>query len=153
MTIAGASKSAASEPSGLAIVFDAHPPATDRDTIERGVDQHNVAITGMSDYYPLAFVLRDGQGEPRGGVLGDIWGGWLHIKYLWVDRPLRHGGWASRLVAAAEEYARGRGAGQVCLETFSFQARPLYEKLGYQVFSQLDDYPPGHTKYFLRKTL
>jgi len=153
MTTAGASRSARSEPPGLAIAFDPHPPTADRDTIERGVDQHNVAVTGLCDYYPMAFVLRDGHGETRGGLLGDIWGGWLHVKYLWVDRPLRHGRWASRLIAAAEDYARERGARQVYLETFSFQARPLYEKLGYEVFSQLDDYPPGHVKYFLRKAL
>ena len=153
MTTAAASKSSRSDPPGLAIVFETHPPTTDRETIERGVDQHNVAVTGMPDYYPMAFLLRDARGETRGGLLGDIWGGWLHVKYLWVDRPLRHAGWASRLVAAAEDYARDHGAQRVCLETFSFQARPLYEKLGYEVFAQLDDFPLGHTKYFLRKTL
>ena len=153
MTTAGASRSAPSDPSGLAIVFDPHPSTGDRETIKRGVDQHNVAVTGLPDYYPVAFILRDARGETRGGLLGDIWGGWLHVKYLWVDRPLRHARWASRLVAAAEEYARGRGAGRVFLETFSFQARPLYERLGYEVFGQLDDSPPGHTQYYLRKTL
>jgi endonuclease/exonuclease/phosphatase (EEP) superfamily protein YafD len=37
--------------------------------------------------------------------------------------------------------------------TFSFQARPFYEKFGYEVFATLEDYPPGHRKYFLRKAL
>lgn len=153
MTTTGASSSSRGRRADLAIVFDAEPSTATRETIERGVDQHNVAITGLPDYYPLAFLLREEHGETRGGLLGDIWGGWLHVKYLWVDRPLRHDGWASRLVAAAEAYARERGAHHACLETFSFQARPLYEKLGYEVFAQLDDYPPGHSKYFLRKAL
>ena len=39
------------------------------------------------------------------------------------------------------------------LETHSFQARPFYEKYGYQVFATLDDWPPGHAKYFMRKQL
>jgi hypothetical protein len=41
----------------------------------RGVDQHNVAVTGLSDYYPVGFVIRGGRGEVLGGLLGDIWGG------------------------------------------------------------------------------
>jgi len=39
------------------------------------------------------------------------------------------------------------------LETASFEARPFYEKLGYEVFAALEDYPPGHTKFYLRKRL
>src|SRR6516165_7091346 len=38
------------------------------------------------------------------------------------------------------------------LDTFSFQARGFYEKLGYEEFGRLD-YPPGHHRHFLRKRL
>jgi GNAT superfamily N-acetyltransferase len=137
----------------LHIVFAQDPPASARAIVERGVDQHNVGITNQPDYYPLSFILQDDAGEVLGGALGDIWGGWLHVSFLWVARPLRQRGWARRLMAEVERYAIGRGAQDAYLETFSFQARPLYEKLGYEVFAQLDDFPPGHTKYFLRKRL
>jgi ribosomal protein S18 acetylase RimI-like enzyme len=137
----------------LRIVFEQEPPPSGRQVVERGVDLHNVAVTHEPDYYPLAFLLKDAAGEVLGGALGDVWGGWLHIGYLWVARHLRGRGWASRLVREAERYAIARGAHHAYLETFSFQARPLYEKLGYEVFGRLDDFPPGHTKYFLRKTL
>ena len=33
------------------------------------------------------------------------------------------------------------------------QARPFYEGHGYHVFGSLDDYPAGHTCYFLTKEL
>jgi hypothetical protein len=39
------------------------------------------------------------------------------------------------------------------LETLSFQARGFYERYGYSVFGELDDFPPGHRKYFLKKNL
>src|SRR5262249_12289051 len=135
------------------IVFHPGPSAAARATGERGGGPHHVRVTHLPDYYPLAFLLRDAAGEVLGGVLGDIWGGWLHVSFLWVARPLRQQGWARRLMRAAERYAVERGAHDAHLETFSFQARPLYEKLGYEVFAQLDDFPPGHTKYFLRKRL
>jgi GNAT superfamily N-acetyltransferase len=137
----------------LRIVFDANPSPAERETVVRGVDLHNVAVTNLPDYYPLAFLLKDHAGEVLGGLLGDVWGGWLHVSFLWVARPLRQNGWARRLMREAERYAIARGAHDAYLETFSFQARPLYEKLGYQLFGQLEDCPPGHTKYYLRKQL
>jgi hypothetical protein len=46
-----------------------------------------------------------------------------------------------------------RGCVGVWLDTFSFQARGFYEKLGYRVFGEVADYPPGHTRHFLKKSL
>jgi hypothetical protein len=53
----------------------------------------------------------------------------------------------------AERYAIEKGAEAAFLDTFSFQARPFYEKLGYKVFGTLEDQPPGHTHYWLAKKL
>jgi GNAT superfamily N-acetyltransferase len=53
----------------------------------------------------------------------------------------------------AEAYASARGAIGATLETYSFQARPFYERLGYRVIGTLDGFPPGHAKFFLAKTL
>jgi hypothetical protein len=39
----------------------------------------------------------------------------------------------------------------VYLDTFEYQARPFYEKLGYDVFGTLDGYPPGYRQYHLAK--
>jgi hypothetical protein len=49
---------------------------------------------------------------------------------------------------AAEAYARERGCRHVQLSTFSFQARPFYEKHGYEVFATLENCPVGHCDYF-----
>jgi hypothetical protein len=57
------------------------------------------------------------------------------------------------LLAAGEEEAMRRGCANACLETFSFQALPFYEKRGYVVFGRLPDFPPGGAKYFLAKPL
>jgi len=85
--------------------------------------------------------------------LGSIWGGWLHISYLWIDEAVRGRRWATRLMDRAEAYARERGCHSVQLDTHSFQARPFYERRGYEVFGTLDDYPEGHSKSFLKKKL
>jgi GNAT superfamily N-acetyltransferase len=66
---------------------------------------------------------------------------------------LRHQRIGSELMARAEAEARARGCIGVYIDTFSFQARPFYEKHGYTVFAEITDYPPGHSRFFLSKRL
>lgn len=54
---------------------------------------------------------------------------------------------------AIEAYARERRCHMVSLDTHSFQARPFYEKRGYELVATLDDYPKGHQKFTLKKML
>jgi len=124
-----------------------------REFIIDGVDNHNIAVTGLPDYAPVNFVLRGERGDVLGGMLGLLWGGWLHVSHLWVAEVARGAGHGTRLMQEAEDYARSRGAVGATLETFSFQARSFYERLGYEVFGTLDGYPPGHAKLFLKKGL
>jgi hypothetical protein len=41
----------------------------------------------------------------------------------------------------------------VWLDSFSFQAPGFYRRLGYAEFGVVEDYPPGHTRHFLKKRL
>jgi GNAT superfamily N-acetyltransferase len=124
-----------------------------RKFINDGVDYHNIAATGFAGYFPAHFVLRSERGEVLGGSLGMIWGGWLQINTLWVADAARGHGYGGRLLAAAEAYALERGCIGAFLDTFSFQARPFYERRGYSVFATLTDCPPGRERYFLQKRL
>jgi GNAT superfamily N-acetyltransferase/catechol 2,3-dioxygenase-like lactoylglutathione lyase family enzyme len=124
-----------------------------RQFIVNAVDYHSIATTGLSDWFPVNFVLRGERGDILGGLLGDLWGSWLRVTYLWVSEAARGAGHGTRLMQQAEDYARARGAAGATLETFSFQARPFYERLGYEVFATLDGFPPHRAKFFLRKAL
>ena len=137
----------------LDIVFDPLPPDAVRRFVVDSLDAHNIAATGLSNWQPVGFFLKSARGEWLGGLMGQLWGGWLYVRDLWVASPARRCGNGTRLLRAAEEYAIERGCFAATLETMSFQARPFYEKLGYTVFAQLEDYPPGHTKFYLRKQL
>jgi GNAT superfamily N-acetyltransferase len=121
--------------------------------VREHLDIFNVGATGVSAYYPVNFFLKSDRDEIMGGLLGSIWGGWLHITYLWIDEAERGNRWATRLMDRAEAYARERGCHSVTLDTHSFQARPFYEKRGYEIFGTLDDFPKGHKKFFLQKRL
>ena len=130
------------------------PRAGPEDTavVRDGLARFNVAATRHTYYTPVAIFLRDERGAVLGGALGDVWGGWLELTILWVAEPVRGRGYGKRLLEAAEKEAITQGCQGVFLSTFSFQARPFYERLGYEVFGELPDNPPGHALYFMKKT-
>jgi GNAT superfamily N-acetyltransferase len=138
---------------GLRIVSEPTADEATKNVIRDALDEGNMLITGWRDYHPVSIFLRDEAGRLQGGIFGYTWGRWLHVENLWVAEPLRGGGYGSRLLKAAEEEARAYGCHGVYLETFDFQAPEFYRRHGYEVFGELPDFPPGHTQYYLRKTL
>ncbi|HUL06906.1 MAG TPA: GNAT family N-acetyltransferase [Candidatus Acidoferrum sp.] len=137
----------------LQIAFQPYADQATKDIVVNGVDYHNIATTGHAACYPVAFFLRDGREEVLGGLLGEIWGGSMYVTHLWVAEPARGAGHGTRLLQAAERYALERGCHGAFLGSFSFQAPAFYQKQGYQVFGVLDDHPPGHKLFFLKKAL
>ena len=135
------------------VVFDPYASADLRDIVQTIVDNYNVAITGQAEWYPVAFFLREENGEVLGGLLGDIWAAWLRVRTLAVAPPARGRGFGRELMKRAELYAVERACTDAFLDTYSFQARPFYEKLGYRVFGMLENCPAGHQHYFMTKQL
>jgi GNAT superfamily N-acetyltransferase len=97
------------------------------------------------------FVTHPDTDELLGGLWGSTAYSYLHIELLYLPEDLRRAGLGRRLMAQAEEEAIQRRCRGVWLDTFSFQARGFYERLGYTVFGTFEDYPPGHSRFFLRK--
>lgn len=139
----------------LPIAMDPYPSSEAAHAIREGIIAHAHAAIGLPEtsWSPHNVFLRTEHGEIVGGALGNIWSEWLYLDYVWIDRPIRGRGYASRMVTAAEQSAVERGCSDAFLGTFSFQARPLYEKLGYHVFGEQKDYPQGHSHYHLTKRL
>ncbi|WP_245572932.1 GNAT family N-acetyltransferase [Lichenihabitans psoromatis] len=130
------------------------PTALDREAVLRPLMAHNERQTGRSDFKPLAILLRNAEGQPMdGGLTGRSFYGWLFIELLSVPEASRGQKLGTRLMQQAEAVALERGCLGIWLDTFSFQARGFYEKLGYAVFGSIEDYPPGHQRFFLQKRL
>jgi GNAT superfamily N-acetyltransferase len=135
------------------IVFDPLPPDSLRQFIINRLSAFNIARTGVDAWHPVGLFLKSARGEWLGGLLGDIWGGWLNVRFLWLAEVARGQRNGSRLMDAAEEYAMQRGCHAAALDTHSYEALGFYQKRGYDIFGALEDCPPGHTKYYLRKRL
>lgn len=130
-----------------------HAPSEQIARISEALYGWNMDTTGVRDYHPVAIFLRDDDGSIHGGVTGGVWGTWLHVVTLWVDEAYRGHGFGRALVLAAEAEAREAGARHSFLETHTFQAPGLYQRLGYVVIAELEGYPPGHSQLIMRKEL
>ena len=129
------------------------PSVEDVDALAQGLNNHSVAYTQVAGFRPIGVFVRDERGALVGGVWGYINWNWLWIGAVWLSEDLRGAGYGKKMLEATEQAARERGCRYSHLDTFSFQARPFYEGLGYEVFTTLDDYPPGHQRFFMKKSL
>jgi GNAT superfamily N-acetyltransferase len=116
-----------------------------------GLEDHAIERTGRPAAQALSIFLKDAIGRVVAGMLGWHGNDWLEIRGLWVDAALRGRGIGSALLALAENKAVALGLHHAHLDTYEFQALPFYLKHGYSVFAELDDYPPGMKRYYLKK--
>lgn len=116
------------------------------------LDFNNRASGYAYDAKPLVITVSDSDND---AILGGLWGAtgysYLHLDLLFVPEDKRGSGLGSQLMNMAEEEAIRRGCRGAWLDTFSFQAREFYEKLGYTVVGELVDCPPGHKRFFMKK--
>jgi GNAT superfamily N-acetyltransferase len=138
---------------GVRLSVETSPQERDVEALAAGLTEHALPITGKAGFLPLAVFAREPGGALVGGAHGQVNWNWLSISLLWVADAHRRTGLGSRLLGALEDAARERGCENAHLDTFSYQARPFYERHGYDVFAVLEDYPPGHRRFFLRKAL
>jgi GNAT superfamily N-acetyltransferase len=134
------------------VVTDA-PTAADREGVLAPLLAYNDGHGPPHAFRSLAVLLRDGEGKTLGGLFGRTAYDWLYVEFLAVPEALRGQGVGRDLMRRAEAEATARGCIGVRLDTFEFQARGFYEKLGYEVFGKLDDHPRGMCRYFLRRRL
>lgn len=135
----------------LKVIDDPQPEL--RAVIADGLVAFNVSRAGPNNAQPLAIALLGDNERPVGGLWGKTGYNWLFIELVFVPEILRGRHLGAELVRIAETTAISRGCIGVWLDTFEFQARGFYERLGYEVFGALDDYPPGSSRYFMRKSL
>ena len=136
------------------VVLTDAPDPQDRAAIVKSLLAFNDAAIGPSSHKPLAILLRDpDNGETTGGLWAKSGYDWLYVELLFVPEELRGQGVGRELMRRAEEEAATRGCAGVWLDTFGYQARGFYEKLGYQPFGELSGHPRGSARYFMKRTL
>lgn len=129
------------------------PGDAEREAILAILAAHNDAAVGPTDRRPVAITVRDDDGTIAGGLWGTAAYRWLFIQYLALAPQLQGQGIGRELIRSAEDEARRLNCIGIWLDTFSFQARGLYEKLGFRGFGEIAEYPPGEARFFLAKRI
>ena len=137
----------------MTIELVASPGEAERDAILRILSAYNAATVGPTERQQVALVVRDAAGAITGGLWGKIGYRWLFVEFLAIAPEHKGRGTGRDLMQRAEALARDAGCIGIWLDTFSFQARGFYEKLGFGHFGTIDDFPPGHARFFLSKRI
>ena len=132
--------------------LDTDPSDSEINEVRAGLIKHNTPFLEGIPKSQVGYYAME-EGVKVGGVIADLWGHWLLIKFLWVDDSMRGKQVGSQLLQRLEEYARSQGCTSSLVDTLSFQAKPFYEKHGYQCQMVLENYPLDSSLAFLTKSL
>lgn len=121
--------------------------------IGESLNAYNHDAGGPHNDQDLWIVARDSAGAVVGGLKASSEYGWLFVEWLWIDAAARQQRLGSELLGKAEDVARERGCIGVHLDSYTFQAPEFYKRHGYEEFGRIDDYPPGHSRVWLKKRL
>jgi GNAT superfamily N-acetyltransferase len=136
----------------MQIVVDPELNADDAAIIRTGLHAYNDSkVTSLDGH--LGILIKDDAGQTVGGLTAWWYYNWMFVELLFVPDTLRGQDLGTQVMAKAEAYAREHGMIGIWLDTFGFQARGFYEKLGYKVFGELPNYPDTHSRFFLQKRL
>lgn len=137
----------------LRLTVPDEPTEADREAVGVPLRAYNLREGGDPRMRTVAVLLTDSQGKHVGGLWGKTVYDWLFVEWLAVPDDWRGQGHGTALMNEAERIARSHDCVGMFLDTFDFQARGFYEKLGFEVFGTLDDHPVGHCRYFMRRRL
>lgn len=124
----------------------------DREELLTGLREYNIQYLKANSFGELAIYSKNDCGVMVGGLIASTKGNWLCIEYLWVRENARNNNLGRKLILAAELEAIKVGCTHALVDTFSFQALPFYEKLGYVKQMSLPDFPEvGMQRHYLTK--
>ncbi|MDG1436643.1 MAG: GNAT family N-acetyltransferase [Rickettsiaceae bacterium] len=107
---------------------------------------------GQSDS-AFSFVIENDQDEFQAGISGYHYYGCFYIDILFVPKEHRSKGYGTELMQKAEELARSRDCLFMAVNTMEFEARPFYEKHGFEVEFVRSGFQKNAKMYFMRKKL
>ncbi|MBX7534599.1 GNAT family N-acetyltransferase [Qipengyuania sp. GH1] len=141
----------------MPITIELKPTLEVRTALSQGIIDFNrntiVDLEANDAEIRFYVIATDEQDELIGGLRASCYWNTLHIELLWLSDPARGRGTGAKILAAAEDFARAKGYEKALVETTSWQAKPFYEKHGYDLLATLEGRPKGHSSHYLTKDL
>jgi len=114
---------------------------------------YNAKTGGRVNWREVTITLKDDQGKIVAGLNGSSDLGWLFIRLLWVDDAFHGQGLGGQLLELVEKEAVKRGCKNLWIDTFNPVALKLYQKHGFKIFGELENYPKPRKRIFLQKQI
>lgn len=132
------------------IQMDKEPDPQDKQIIVDGMLAYHASKGHPRKTDSFSVLMKDGNEVVGAVMVGFLWNG-MEIQTLWVKEVLRGKGYGSKLLQIAEAEAMKRGVNLAYTNTFTWQAPEFYKKMGYQVYGEIKDFPPGNNlTYFFK---
>ncbi|MHC5310129.1 GNAT family N-acetyltransferase [Myroides sp. LJL116] len=141
----------------MKIQLTTNPKEEDAQVLRDGITTYNK--TTIPELEPneaevkFSVFARNEKEEIVGGIRAICYWNTLHIELLWLSEQCRGKGVGNSLIKIAEQFAIENNCEKAFVETTSWQAKPFYEKNGYQLVATLKDRPKGHATHYLTKNL
>lgn len=133
------------------------PEEKDAKTISKGIIDFNRSkvpdLESIEEEVKVFVFVRNENQNIIGGIRATCFWNTLHIELLWLSEESRGKGVGKKLMKSAEDFAKQNNCEKVFVETTSWQAKPFYEKAGYNLIASIKDRPKGHTSHYLTKQL
>ena len=117
------------------------------------IRSYNRSKREAAESEPLNIYVEDDSGELMAGLVGETFGNWLEIEYLFVKEDIRGQGIGSQLLQQAESEAKKRNCRFAFVNTYQFQAPAFYQKYGYKEVFTMKDYPYTGQRHYYQKEL
>ena len=121
--------------------------------LEDRIYEHNAVKINRDDGKLFSKLIQDSGNNIIAGIAGWTWAGACEITQLWVNEEYSKKGYGRALLDAAEAEAKKEKCKSILVRTYSFQAPGFYQKHGYTVEYEINDFPNGHRYFCLIKRL
>lgn len=118
-----------------------------------GINEESFQKKGLNPIRSFSLFIKDNDQNILGGATGVTYYGCLYIDMLWIDLKLRHQGYGTKLMHAAESIGKERSCSFATVNTMDFEGLPFYKKLGYSIEFIRDGYEKSSKMFLLRKKL
>ena len=121
--------------------------------IKKGIIDYNAPFFGSNPSKPFTIYIKNLNSEVIAGITGFYKGKYVRVDLFWVHNEFRHQGLGKKLSVKLEEFSKTKGCSYIQLDTFDFQARPFYEKLGFECIGTIPKWVEDRDCHFMRKAI